>query len=345
MIHASAPGRVGVIGNPSDIYGGTVISCTIGERADVFVREAEGLCFDICGHVTEIHGPEDFTFDTPLPFLNVAKAVWLYLTGDDQRFLNGMRVDPTGNFTLRAETTIPMRAGCAGSTAMLVAILAGILAHFGHRPNRYQLAELARHIERTKLGVDCGFQDQYMVVFGGLNCVDCRDKEYGWDNDSAPYATVERLMDHLPDDMGVPIVLANTGRRQGTSGTYHAPPRQRWENGDKQMVEGIERIAQLARLGKRAVLRQDWEEVGALMNENYRVSCELFGISEINDTLINAALKHGALGAKLAGAGGGGTIIAIHGDPDYLAQRLQEHDAKRIIPIDPLQHGVAIMKY
>lgn len=345
MIHASAPGRTGIIGNPSDIYGGTVISCAIRERADVFVAEADQLTFDICGHVTEILRPEDLQPGEALPFLDVAKAVWRYLTGDDRRYLEGIEVDPDARLHLRAETTIPMRAGCGGSTAMLAAILAGILAHFGIRPSRYHLAETARHIERLQLGIDCGFQDQYMVVFGGLNCVDCREKAWGWDRDDAPYATVEPLAAHLPDPDRLPLVLANTGQRQGTSGTYHRPPRQRWEAGEREMVEGIERIAELARLGKRTLIRGDWPLLGELMNENHAISARLFGISETNDHLIKTALRHGALAAKLAGAGGGGTIIALHTDPDYLAGKLVAQNARRIIPLDPLQRGLEIDTY
>ena len=342
MIHASAPGRVGIIGNPSDIYGGTVISSAIGERAEVFIKEADGVILDIGGHVTRIRSRDDLVFGDTLPYLDIAKAVWKYLTGDDNRYMQDLEIDPAGGFHLRTQTTVPMRAGCGGSTALLAAILAGILAHFGIRPTRYHIAEMARHIERVVLGVDCGFQDQYMVVFGGINCVDCRGKEWGWERDDAPYATVEPLAETLGNSAVMPFVLANTGKRQGTSGTYHGPPRQRWENGESKMVDGIARIAELARLGKRALIEQDWHTMGQLMNENCAISTELFGISEVNDELIQAALKHGALGAKLAGAGGGGTLIALHTDPRYLADKLGQHDIQRIIPMDPRQRGLHV---
>ncbi len=345
MIHASAPGRVGIIGNPSDIYGGTVISCAVRERAEVFIKQADGVTLDIGGHVTEIRSREHLVFGDTLPYLDIAKAVWKYLTGDDARYMQDFEIDPAGDFHLRTETTIPMRAGCAGSTALLAAILAGLLAHFGIRPTPYHIAEMARHIERVVLGVDCGFQDQYMVVFGGINCIDCRDKEWGWERDDAPYATVEPLAEVLADSDAMPFVLANTGKRQGTSGTYHGPPRQRWEDGESKMGDGIARIAELARLGKRALIEQDWHTMGELMNETYAISAELFGISEVNDELIQAALKHGALGAKLAGAGGGGTIIALHTDPRYLADKLRQHDIQRIIPMDPRQRGLYVEVY
>ncbi len=345
MIHVSAPGRAGIIGNPADIYGGSVISCAVGERAEVFVEDADGLTFDICGHITEIQRPDDLDFGDPLPYLDIAKSVWKYLTGDDERYMQGIEIDPQRGFHLRAETTIPMQAGCAGSTAMLAAILAALLAHFGIRRKRQHMAEMARHIERTQLGVDCGFQDQYMVVFGGINYVDCRDKAWGWERDDAPYAIIEPLAETIDAATGLPLVVANSGKRQGTSGTYHGPPRQRWEAGEEAMVEGMARVGQLAQLGKQALIAQDWAALGEMMNENYAICAELFAISEVNKSLINAALEHGALGAKLAGAGGGGTMIALHTDPKYLVRKLQEHDIKRIIPLDPRQRGLDIVVY
>lgn len=345
MVHASAPGRAGIIGNPSDIYGGTVVACAVGERAEVFVREADGIVFDICGHVTHIQSDEDLRFDDSLPYIDVARSVWRYLIGDDRRHLAGVTIDPAGGFHLRAETSIPMRAGCAGSTAMMACIVAGILAFFKNPIQRYAIAEMARHIERTSLGIDCGFQDQYMVVFGGLNCIDFRGKEWGWDDDTAPYAVVEPLTEALAPRLPLPMVLANLGRRQGTSGTYHHTPRQRWEAGEEAMVEGMMRIAELARIGKRAMLVGDWQTVADMMNENYEISLRLFGISELNDALIKTALRHGALAAKLSGAGGGGTIIALHEDPAYLAEKLLKQDIKRIIALDPHQPGLEIEVY
>ncbi|MEA3338561.1 MAG: hypothetical protein U9R15_01215 [Chloroflexota bacterium] len=47
------------------------------------------------------------------------------------------------------------------------------------------------------------------------------------------------------------------------------------------------------------------------MNENHAIQRDLGGSGESNERLIAAALEAGAPGAKLAGAGSGGTIIAL----------------------------------
>lgn len=329
MIHASAPGRGGIIGNPSDIYGGTVVSCAITERAEAVVSDSPRLIFDIYGHFAEIDSPEQLEFDEELHYLDVAKAVWRHLRASD--FARQGLLDAEATFHVRAQSSIPLRAGCAGSTAMLIVILAAVLRHLGLELERHELAELARKIERHELGVNCGYQDQYMVIFGGCNCVDLRDKENHADGIGVPYATVEPLAADIP---ALPFVLANTGI-QRLSGKYHAEPRRRWKEGDKRAREGFARIGELGRLGKKALLRRDWPMLGELMKENHALTCELAGCGEANQHLIDAALRHGALGAKLSGAGRGGTIIALHEDPNWMGARLLEEGAERLIRFHP----------
>lgn len=70
-----------------------------------------------------------------------------------------------------------MQAGLAGSTAMLTAIVGAIVRWQNLQFNLYALAETVRKIEARLLGVLCGFQDQHMAVFGGLNFMDFYGKE------------------------------------------------------------------------------------------------------------------------------------------------------------------------
>ncbi|MGD9496794.1 MAG: mevalonate kinase [Armatimonadota bacterium] len=330
MTRATAPGRGGIIGNPSDMYGGTVVSCSIAERAEATVSASPRLIFDIYGQWAEISDDSALEFDPELHFLDVAKAVWRYLRRPEHGYTE--LIDPNATFHVRAQSTIPLKAGCAGSTAMLLVILAGILNHFDVWLSRYELAELARRIERYELGVQCGYQDQYMIIFGGLNCIDLRGKENNSDDRLTPYASVDPMHEDVPE---LPFILANTGI-QRSSGHFHAEPRRKWEEGDPKRRAGFERIGLLGRLGKKALLLRDWEWLGELMNENHRLTDDLVGAGEANNRLIAAALAAGALGAKLSGAGRGGTIIALHEDPDWMGQRLLEAGAERLIRLKPV---------
>jgi mevalonate kinase len=67
------------------------------------------------------------------------------------------------------------------------------------------------------------------------------------------------------------------------------------------------------------------------MNENHAIQRDLGGSGEENERLISAALDAGCLGAKLAGAGQGGTIIALHEDVGYLSMRLRDAGASQIL--------------
>lgn len=329
MVHASAPGRGGIIGNPSDMYGGTVVSCAITERAEAVISPSPRIILEVFGHFQQVNTEADLESQPGLEFLDIAKAIWRYLRRSE--YVERGLIDPAATFALRAQSTVPLKAGCAGSTAMLIVILAGMLRHFDITIERHEMAELARAIERNEMNVTCGYQDQYMVIFGGCNAIDTRGKADHGDGRESPYASVEALSEDIE---GLPFILANTGV-QRHSGQFHAEPRRQWEEGDPHRVAGFERIGELGRLGKKALLSRDWTWLGELMNENHELTSELIGCGEENDHLIAAALRHGALGAKLSGAGRGGTIIALHEDPDWLGGRLLEEGAERLIRFFP----------
>jgi len=210
------------------------------------------------------------------------------------------------------ESQIPMRSGMSGSTALVVALLRALLAWQGEYPNRYQLAERARYIELNHLKVVCGYQDAYMCTFGGLNYMDFRGKQFYRHAEAELFATIEPLADYVPE---LPFLLGFTGMRH-SSDEVHRPIRERWLEGEAAVVQSYERITEIARMGKKALLVGDWTQLGRLMNQNHAMQRDLGGSGESNERLIAAALEAGALGAKLAGAGHGGTIIALWPWPD-----------------------------
>jgi galactokinase/mevalonate kinase-like predicted kinase len=313
-IRATAPGRAGVVGNPTDGYGGTVISSSIAERAWCEVRSAESWTIEIGGASQAVKSPAD-----------------LALRGDNADVARAVlqRLWPVPPSALTAGTTIPIRAGLSGSTAILTSILAALLRRLDRSLTRYEVAELARSIEFDTLGITCGFQDQYMIAFGGLNYMDFRGKEPGASN--PPWATLEPLERAAA---GAGFILAHTGV-QRVSGVIHKGLRERWMEGDRAVRDGYLQIAGLAREGKKAFLRAEWDRLGALMNENHAIQRDLGGSGEANEKLIAAALDSGALGAKLAGAGGGGTIIALFERPAEGVDRLDAVGAERVWRVEP----------
>jgi len=315
MIVSSAPGRCGIIGNPTDMYGGSVVSCTTVERARCTLLDAPTLTLCVESHFGEMSCADDLNLHGT--HLDIPKAVLLYY---------GLTPD---NFKVRlsVHSDVPERAGLAGSTAMLVAVLGAVLARIGVDLRQYELAETARKIEFQVMGITCGFQDQHMAAFGGLNFMDFRGKHRLAQDAEEPLATVEPLHEFVSE---VPIVVAHTGITRN-SGSVHKGIRERWLDGEPEVVRGYERIAELGRLGKKAILAADWSALGALMNENHVIQRSLGGSGPQNDYLIEAALEHGAIGAKLAGAGKGGTIVALTLDPDRTVRALRDAGAERVL--------------
>ncbi|NLT42665.1 MAG: hypothetical protein GXX93_08340 [Anaerolineae bacterium] len=294
----SAPGRAGIIGNPTDMYGGSVLSCSVGMRARVTVTPADEAVFCTLGRECVLASRDDLRprgdfFDIPRAIMDYFRLPQL-----------DCRVD--------YYSELPVGSGMSSSTALLVAMLHAIMVWQGRPRAHYQLAEMARYIELNHLKIVGGYQDAYMCTFGGLNYMDFRGKQFYRETEAELFATVEPLAGYV---QGLPFVLAFTGVHH-SSNRVHKPLRERWLEGDPEVRAGYERISELARAGKKALLLEDWDAMGRLMNENHSIQRDLGGSGEANEALIGAALAAGAPGAKLAGAGDGGTIILLWPDED-----------------------------
>lgn len=323
-VRSSAPGRGGIVGNPSDMYGGSMLSCATRGRATCTVSPSSALMLSVSGEFAVIRDKGDLALQGDR--LDIARAA-----------LTAFSVSPeTDRFHLEADTTIPMQAGLAGSTALVCAIVAALQASSSQFEHRHKLVETVRSVELNDLGVLCGFQDASMAVFGGLRFIDVRNRETLKQGPDEPYVVAEPLR-----PSAFPFVLAHTGVKHH-SGTVHKSLRDRWLEGEEAVVTGYARIQRIAQLGKRALLDADWDRLAALMNENHAIQRDLGGSGESNERLIQAALAAGALAAKLAGAGGGGTIIALTHDPGQIGRALLDAGADTLVPLDPDAKGITI---
>lgn len=335
QITISAPGRAGIIGNPTDMYGGAVMSCSVDMRAHVSVTPSKELILETDGQFCKISKPDDLQLQGDS--FDIARAVLAYLFAihnpEEKRRLMTCYV--------RYKSDIPLRSGLAGSTALLVALLQAFLSWLGEENSLYRLAERARYIELHYLKVVCGYQDAYMAAFGGLNYMDFRGKQFYKDAEEELFATIEPLANYVST---LPFLLAYTGVKH-ISSVVHKPIRERWLEEETAVIEGYEKISEIARLGKKALLTEDWPLLGSLMNENHTIQRDLGGSGEANEKLIQSALQAGALGAKLAGAGQGGTIIALWPwrDSSKLEEALEGAGASKIYRLK-IKPGVAYGK-
>ena len=209
-IRATAPGRAGIIGNPTDGYGGSLVSCSIAERATATIVPADQLILANKTGEKVLKWENDFANQGD--YFDIVRSVLRYFKLYDLKA------------KIAIDTTIPEQAGLAGSTAVIAAVLAAVSTYIGKSFNRYFLAELNRTIELNYMKCQCGYQDAYMTTFGGLNYLDFRGKEYYKDLHNEQYATVENLAEYVTD---LPLVVAHTGIKHH-SGQFHKPLRERW---------------------------------------------------------------------------------------------------------------------
>lgn len=176
-----------------------------------------------------------------------------------------------------------------------------------------EFAEFVRDVERNEGGVVCGYQDAYMICHGGLQLMDFAGKH---PVDRGPVGSLTQI------EAPTPFLLVTTGVER-LSGSVHGPVIDRWLRGEKDVVAAMEFLPSLAEAGAAALIRRDYAEVGRMMDENHRITASLGGSGEAIDALIARCKAHGATGAKLAGAGMGGTVIALAEDLDELETRLR----------------------
>jgi galactokinase len=365
-IHLSIPARINILGNPTDANEGdfAVLSAAIEIRAHAQISPANEIIFEQSDtEIPALHAPNN---SLPLHYNgqhDLLKAAINRLAIFSPEFRHKLALS---GFHLRTHSDVPRQSGLGGSSLFILLALAGLreLYHLDIRThNDYILAELTQRAEARELGIAAGYADRYVPLFGGLAYVDYRGKLLQADIQEEPYATYERLDTIAPP---VTFVAASTGVRHH-SGDVHGRMRPRYleeharwiKSGGElpPMVKFMSGAWECAWKGKIALLQNDLAEMGHLMNENHRFVDEMMhycgfndGAGQVNNLFIQKALENGALGAKLTGAGGGGSVLALvlpEDEPNLIsawqetARQHNLHDAQ-IYPLKIAGQGLKI---
>jgi mevalonate kinase len=329
------PARINVLGNPTDANEGdfATISAAIEIRAGAIVEPAEGWRLEMLersdqpGGLMAIRQRAFRPDQIPLAYGSEFDLLTGAINGLYRHSAEFRGKIAHQGVRLAVWTDVPRQSGLGGSSMPILLALAGLRELYGldrQVHNDYVLAELTQQIEALELGVTCGFADRYVCLFGGLAYLDYRGKLHQQGLGQEPYVTYERLDAGVQD---LPLVAVSTGIVRD-SGDVHGRMRPRYvEEYDGWVRDGgpmpalvqiATRLWETAWRGKIALLAHDWATFGALMNDNHRLVNEMMvtcgfsdGAGWANNLLIETALAHGALGAKLTGAGGGGSVFAL----------------------------------
>lgn len=192
--------------------------------------------------------------------------------------------------------------GLGSSSSLTVGLLNALYAYQGTLKDPAVLAAQACQIEIDVLGGTLGKQDQYTAAFGGVDYI-----EFQADDTvrcaPIPLTTQDResLSDHLS--------LFYTGRTRKAQSILKSQSGRVREN-----RRSLDRMREIARETRDTLMRRDWERLGALVDEGWRLKRGLStGITsgEIDEQYA-AAKAAGAYGGKIAGAGGGGFLLLVH---------------------------------
>lgn len=298
MVETYAYARAGLLGNPSDGYYGRTIAIIVRNfRARVVLYPSARL---------EIRPSKA---DMPV-FENLDD---LYSTTRWRGYYGGIRIIqalivrfmdycraqnielPNRNFTLEYESTIPLRLGMGGSSAIITASLRALSEYYGVEIPKPVQAKLVLETETVELGVPAGPQDRVIQVYEGLVYMDFR-KELMTTQGYGEYEPLDPAL--LPS-----VYLAyRTSLSEGTE-VFHSNVRERWRQGDPEVTGAMHRWAEIAAEGREALLTGDRDRLDGLINENFDLRERIYRISLGNLDMIHAARNLGA-SANFAGSGG-----------------------------------------
>ncbi len=314
MIEQTAPARVGLLGNPSDGYGGRTLGLAVPlYSATVTLEPAEGISIEPL--------PSDVPSWPSAGQLALSVDGFGYGTGPQlltaviRTFIDV--ADSVGaprpeDFRLSYRTNIPRQVGLAGSSALVVAALRCLAEHTGLEIPREVLPTIALSVETEQLGITAGLQDRVVQVYGGLVAMD-----FGSMQTDARFGVAHGSYEEL-DPIGLPaLFIAHRVSSAEPSATYHTSLRNRFEAGDPVVREAMRALAALVTEGRAAMRWNDAARVGDLMRQNMMLRRQLGPVNESQYELVEVAAEVGC-GATFTGSGG--AIVGSYADEAQFAE-------------------------
>ncbi len=303
MIYRSkAPLRIGLAGGGTDVspycdlYGGAILNATISLYAyasielipepQVIIEALDrGECYS-------------YALSDSLPIdgnLDLAKGTYNHIV---------KKYGPVNSgFKLSTIVDAPAGSGLGSSSTLMVAIV-GVFAEWLNLPlGEYDVAQMAYDIERVELAMAGGKQDQYAATFGGVNFME-------FFKDNKVIVNPLRIKQEYLYELENNLLLYFTATSRLSSTIIEAQSKNVTDK-NQQSIDAMHHLKEQALMMKEALLMGRVHEIGKILDFGFRYKKQMAkGISNDSlDEIYETALKSGATGGKISGAGGGGFMM------------------------------------
>lgn len=274
-------GKIILLGEHSVVYGRRAIAAPIPLAIQARIEDtSSGI--DLIIPRWSIEQRLDFNAKRPPSFTRSLARVLetLGLSG------RGMRIEVFPN--------VPRAMGLGGSAALAVAVLRALDEHFRLGLSDERINEMAFECEKVAHGTPSGL-DNTLATYGQFMLF-----RSGEVQERQPIVVDEPL----------PMVIGMSGVESLTARTV-ARVREAWQRNPSLYERIFDEIDSLVGVALDALVKKDYETLGEAMNINQGLLNAMQVSSWELEELIHQARAHGAVGAKLTGGGGGGSIIAL----------------------------------
>ena len=326
MIAHTVPARVGLLGNPSDGYGGR----TLGLAVPLFAATVELVEAD---ELEIVPNPDDEPWWADVGDLVDQVDCYGYLTVPQllaatiRTFADvvsfeastiGSNAEPqltrfrSAGFRLTYHSTIPRQVGLGGSSALVIATLRCLAEFTGLDVPPEILPSIALRVETEQLNLTAGLQGRVVQTYGGLMAMN-----FGEMTTDARFG-VSHGEYHDVDPGSLPnLFLAYRSSAARPSDRFHRVLRRRYEDGDSTIRELLHQLAALALEGEAALRWSDADRFAELLGENMRLRRQLGPVPDEQIELIDLAVS---CDASATFAGSGGAIVGAYDDDEHLAR-------------------------
>lgn len=303
MIYRSkAPLRLGLAGGGtdvspySDLYGGAILNITIGMYAYATLKPLGGKKI----YIKAMDRNEELVLDVSKKLkidgkLDLAKGVYNRIVKDF--------VKKPFAFELTTHVDAPPGSGLGSSSTLVVAILGAFVEWFKLPLGEYDIAHLAYKIEREDLKMHGGKQDQYAATFGGVNYMEF------YENDKVivnPLRVQDKWLHELENNLV--LFFTETSR---LSSEIIKKQSDNVKQKNKKSIEAMHSLKEQSVRMKEALLKGEVDNIGKILHYGWQHKKAMAdGISNPQiEKIYNSAIRAGATGGKISGAGGGGFMI------------------------------------